>query len=90
MQDEKYRTTYKNEYEQPDQRRNKFITAAETVLGKLDDAERNINQSIQEEYEKQPKSIEQVPPIDRLPIPGYMGHRAVFRPPIKEGTSFEI
>jgi hypothetical protein len=48
MQDEKYRTSYKNEFEQPDQRKNKFITAAENVLGKLDEAERTINQAIQE------------------------------------------
>lgn len=90
MQDEKYRTTYKNEFQQPDQRRSKFVTAAENVLGKLDDAERSINQNLQEEYKKQPKTIEQIPPIDRLPIPGYMGHRPVFRPPIKEGNYFDI
>jgi hypothetical protein len=84
-QDQKYTTTYKGEYEQPDQRRTKFITTAETVLGKLEETERNVNQSLQESYKKQPRSIEEVAPIDRMPVPGYMGHKAVFRPPIREG-----
>ena len=30
---------------------------------------------------KQPKSIDEVPPIDRIPVVGYKGHRPVFRPP---------
>lgn len=32
----------------------------------------------------QPKTIEEVPPIDRIPVVGYMGHRAVYRPPRKQ------
>ena len=31
-----------------------------------------------------PKSIDQVAPIDRIPIVGYKGFRPVFRPPKKE------
>jgi len=31
----------------------------------------------------QPRSIEDVPPIDRVPVIGYQGFRAVYRPPIK-------
>ena len=53
----------------------------------MEDAENAINHAVQEEYKKQPKSIAEVHPIDRVPIPGYMGHRAVFRAPIKEGTA---
>jgi hypothetical protein len=53
------------------------------VLGRLEEAERNINLGAQEDYRRQPKSIEEITPIDRLPIPGYMGHKPVFRPPIK-------
>lgn len=37
---------------------------------------------------KQPKSIEQIAPIDRLPVVGYMGHRAVFRQPRRQGKYF--
>ena len=35
---------------------------------------------------KIPKSIEEVPPIDRLPVVGYQGFRPVYRPPRREGT----
>ena len=31
----------------------------------------------------QPKTIDQVPIIDRVPVVGYQGFRAVFRPPLK-------
>ena len=71
----------------PDQRKTKFAATAEVVLGKLEETEKAINQSIQEDYKRQPKSINEVPPVDRMPIPGYMGHRAVFRAPIKDGSS---
>lgn len=37
-----------------------------------------------------PKSIEEVPPIDRIPVVGYMGHKAVYRPPRREGISLVI
>jgi len=57
------------------------------MLGQLEAKEQLINQSIQEQYHRQPKSIQEVPPIDRLPVPGYMGHRAVFRNPIRTGIS---
>jgi hypothetical protein len=53
------------------------------VLGKLDSTEKAINYSLQENYRKQAKTIDEVPPIDRMPVPGYMGHKPVFRPPIK-------
>lgn len=46
------------EYDQPDLRRTKFINTAEEVLGRLEQAERSINQSLQESYRKQPKTIE--------------------------------
>lgn len=32
-------------------------------------------------FRKQPKSIEEIPPIDRIPVVGYKGHKPVFRPP---------
>lgn len=35
---------------------------------------------------KIPKSIEEVAPIDRLPVVGYQGFRPVYRPPRREGT----
>lgn len=35
---------------------------------------------------KIPKSLNEVPPIDRLPVVGYQGHRPVYRPPQKQGN----
>jgi hypothetical protein len=47
-QDEKYKTSYKVEFDQPDQRKNKFISTAESVLGKLEEKEAAINQTLWE------------------------------------------
>jgi hypothetical protein len=33
---------------------------------------------------KLPKSIDEIKPIDRIPIVGYMGHKPVFRHPIRQ------
>lgn len=53
------------------------------MLNSLKKTEEAINRKNMEEYEKQPKTIDDVRPIDRIPVVGYMGHKPVFRHPIK-------
>ena len=50
MQDDRYTTSYKEEYGEPDNRKKQFITTAEVLLTSAIQKERANNESIKAEY----------------------------------------
>ncbi|KAM3142284.1 hypothetical protein pb186bvf_005693 [Paramecium bursaria] len=83
-QQERFSTNYRSEFAEPNLRKPQLQTAAERLLDSAVKQERLINETNYKTYSSQPKSIEDIAPIDRLPVVGYQGFRAVYRHPLKK------
>lgn len=50
MKDNRYSTSYKQEFGEPDNRKKQFINTAESLLTKLEQQEQYINDKIKSDY----------------------------------------
>ncbi|KRW98940.1 hypothetical protein PPERSA_00767 [Pseudocohnilembus persalinus] len=82
--DLRYKTVYNQEFNKPNLRNAPLQNVADKILNERKQEQELLYQIQQENYEKAPKSINDIPPIDRLPVVGYQGYRPVYRPPLKK------
>ncbi|CAK74838.1 unnamed protein product (macronuclear) [Paramecium tetraurelia] len=81
---ERLQTSYKIEFGEPNLRKPQLQTAAERILEDARRQEKAVNERNYRTFQSMPKTINDIPPIDRLPVVGYQGFRPVFRHPLKQ------
>ncbi|KAL4426579.1 hypothetical protein ABPG74_012339 [Tetrahymena malaccensis] len=84
--EERFKTNYQLEYIRPNLRNNPTFTnnASNVLNNRQRDDEVERLELIKAQLNSQPKTIEDVPPIDRVPVIGYQGFRPVYRHPLKQ------
>jgi len=99
-EDQRFHPTTKQEFTKPDLRKNALSQTAEQVLEDFNARNKTMNEALQKIknqldisffvkkpffiFFRGPKTINEVPPIDRVPVLGYMGFKPVFRYPLKQ------
>ncbi|EGR29386.1 hypothetical protein IMG5_156660 [Ichthyophthirius multifiliis] len=83
-QEEQFKTNYKLEFQKPNLRNNPAFSQYSNIneKQKIDEIERL--ELIKTQLLAQPRSIDDVPPIDRVHVIGYQGFKPVYRYPIKQ------